>query len=191
MGVLGRLFGSKPPPLPEDRTVDILKRHVDPDFTVFPLAETAVTLRQIQEIGARFGVRYPPEFCAHVLGAFPGMFLEVKENVWPRPKPLDVGRFWTFLYAIHTYTSAPASVDWMRLDHAAEQFQQMSGLTAAPILQIVGDRDVYCVDAAGSIMRYEHDRNRLSPVQMDFWGVLDHEVAELRARKLRKVAGES
>lgn len=186
MEILTRLLESWR--LPEDRTVEILQRHADDDFTVYPMAETRVTLRQIQEIGAQYGVRYPREFCAHVLGRFPGILFAVNESVWPRPKPLDVGPFWSFLYAFYTYTSAPESEEWMRLDVAAQSFQEQSGLKAAPILKVIGDADVYCVDATGAIVQYNHELNELTPVELDFWGLLDQEAAELKARKLLKVA---
>lgn len=75
----------------------------------------------------------------------------------------------------------------MRLEVAAEEFQTLSGLAAAPILKAVGD-DPYCVDAAGAIHRYDHERNTLEPAAMDFWALLDREVGELKTRKLRKAA---
>jgi hypothetical protein len=126
---------------------------------------------------------------AHVCGRFPGLFVEAKERVWPRPEEYDVGPFWTFLYGFHTYTSAPESSDWMRLDMAAKIFQADSGLAAAPVLRVVGDADLYCVDGKGDIVRFDHETNELKPVKMTFWQVLEHETSELRKRKDQKVAG--
>ena len=109
--------------------------------------------------------------------------------MWPRPKVYDVGPFWTFLYGFHTYTSAPESNDWMRLDAAAETFQRDTELAAAPILRIVGDANLYCVDAVGAIVRFDHETNELEQVKMNFWQLLEHETSELRARKDRKASG--
>lgn len=174
---------------PADQTSAILGRHLDGDFTVFPMADTETSAAQLAAIGRKYRVTYPPEFVAHVCGRFPGLYVEVKKEVWPRPEAYDVGPFWTFLYALHTYTSAPESDDWMRLDAAAESFQSDTGLAAAPILRIVGDANRYCVDGVGAIVRFNHETNELEPVNMNFWQVLEHETAELRARKDRKVSG--
>lgn len=171
---------------PADETSAILGRHLDGDFKVFPMADTATSPGQLAAIGSKYGVKYPAEFVAHVCGRFPGLYVEVKEEVWPRPEAYDVGPFWTFLYALHTYTSAPESDDWMRLDVAAEAFQRDTELAAAPILRIVGDANLYCVDPTGAIVRFDHETNELEPVKMNFWQLLEHETSELRARKDQK-----
>ncbi len=166
----------------------ILGKYLDGDFRICPMAETPVSPAQIEAIGRQFGVGYPAELAAHICGRFPGVYVEVKEELWPRTKPFDVGPFWSFLYAVHTFTSAPGSEEWMRLDGAAASFRQRSGLAAAPILKIVGDADVYCVDAGAQILRYDHELNELTPANKSFWEIFEYEIAELAARKERKKA---
>jgi hypothetical protein len=186
MAILNRLFGSKGPP---DQTEAILDKHLDADFRVFPMAKGKASRDQLDAIGQKHGVVYPPEFAAHVCGQFPGIFVEVKKEVWPRHKEHDVGPFWSFLYALHTFTPAIESEPWMRLDDAATQLRTENGLVAAPVLRIVGDADVYCVDAQGQLVRYRHETNELEPVQGTFWDLFDREIAELRARKDKKKSG--
>ena len=169
-----------------DETEVILARHIDSDFTIYPMAETETSAAQIAAIGEKHGVKYPPELVAHICGRFPGIYVEVKEAIWPRPKPYEVGPFWSFLYALHTFTSAPESESWMRLDDAAASFQKRTGLKAAPVLKIVGDADVYCVDADGRLAQFEHETNGLNPVDLDFWQMFEREIAELRSRKEKK-----
>ncbi|MEK7205060.1 MAG: hypothetical protein AAB254_06080 [candidate division NC10 bacterium] len=150
------------------------------------MAETPSNPSQLKSIGEKFGVQYPPEFIAHVCGAFPGVYVEVKESVWPRAKAYDVGPFWSFLYALHTYTPAPDSEPWMRLADAAASFQKETGLKAGPVLKILGDADVYCVDPNGNLVRFSHEENTLKPVHLTFWQLLDREVGALAERKARK-----
>jgi hypothetical protein len=182
-----RLFGAGRPM--EDETEAILGRHLDGDFIVFPMAGGSASMAQIGRIASRLGVRYPPEFMAHVCGRFPGVHVEVKEAVWPRPKPYDVAPFWSFLYGLHTYTSVPESEPWMRLDAAAEELRNDTGLKAAPILKVVGDADVYCASPSGAIVRFRHETEELEPVKLGFWQLLEEEIRELRARKDKKRAG--
>jgi len=190
MKLARKLFGSGGSGgLPEDQTEGILGRHLDGDFRVFPMAETAATAAQIEAIGRRYGVLYPAELAAHICRRFPGMYVEVKEEIWPRPKPFEVGPFRSFLYAVHTFTSAPESEDWMRLDSAAESFQKTTGLAAAPILKVVGNADCCCVNGEGHLFQFNHEENSLQPVALNFWQLLEQEMAELNDRKERKKRG--
>jgi len=185
MGLLDSLMGRRGVPL-EDRTETILGKYLDGDFIVFPMAEENARSEQVEAVGGRYGIPYPPEFTAHVCGRFPGLYVEVKESVWPRPKPYDVAPFWSFLYAVHTYTPVPGSDPWMRLADAAELFQKQTGFKAAPILRIVGDADLYCVDSVGALVRFRHEESALEPVKLGFWELLDREIQELSVRKARK-----
>lgn len=172
----------------EDRTEEILRRHLDHDFVTYPLAESAGSREDLKRIAKRWGVMFPLEFVAHVCGRFPGMFVEVREEVWPRPKLYEVAPFWSFLYGLHTFTPCPNSEDWMRLDFVTPAFQERTGLQCAPILKIVDDDDVYVVDESGAIARYRHETNDLTPETRDFWIVLEREITELKNRKIRKLA---
>jgi hypothetical protein len=188
MALFDKLFGKLNPKPPSDQTEAILETHLDGDFTVFPMAKTLQSSADVKNIGRKLGISYPPEFCAHIGGRFPGLYVEVKKEVWSRPKEYDVGPFWSFLYALHTYTSATDSVPWMRLDCAAETFRSRTGLLAAPVLRIVGDADLYCTNAQGQLVQFRHETNELEPVRLSFWQLLEREIRELRERKDRKKA---
>ncbi len=173
-----------------DRTEDILNFHLDGDFRVFPMAEDGCRKIAMEEIGQQFGVKFPKEYLAHVCGKFPGIYVEAKEEVWPRPQPYDVGPFWSFLYGIHTYTASDLSEEWMRLDAVGKQFQESTGKIALPILQVLGDADVYCTDQEGRLVRYLHEENRLEVVDRNFWEIFETEIQELVERKNKKTVRE-
>jgi hypothetical protein len=173
---------------PEDRTEAILAKYLDNDFKVFPMARASQPVYAIEAVGRTHSVQYPPDFSTHVCGRFPGIYVEVKEEIWPRPKAFDVGPFWSFLYALHTFTPDPSSEPWMRLDDAAARFQKDTGFVAAPVLRVVGDADVYCVDADGKLVQFRHETNELEAVGLSFWGLFEREVEELRKRKDMKKA---
>lgn len=170
-----------------DRTQEIVSRHIDDDFTIYPLGESRPLEKEVRAIADDLGVRFPEEFVAHVCGWLPGCCLLAREEVWPRPKPLDVGPFWTFLYGLQTFTPLRQSEDWMRLDVAGRQFQAQTGLAAAPILKVIGDADVFCVNKRGSLLAYNHEENSLSSTGTDFWELFEREVLELVERKNRLI----
>jgi len=168
--------------------MEILNRYLDKDFQVFPMAEGTASFDEVKQVGDKFGVVLPEEYVAHVCGQFPGIFVEVKENVWPRAKEFDVGPFWTFLYAIHTFTPRSESEDWMRMDHVTQELCDATGQVAVPILRIVSDADYYCVNQQGEIVRYCHETDELEPVAMGFWELFEYEIKELKERKMKRVA---
>src|SRR4051812_31764771 len=186
MGFFNRLFASGDS---TDRPEAILSKHLDADFKAFPMAESRQSPDRVHAIAARYGVQYPSEYIAHVCGRFPGIYVEVIESVWPRNKEFDIGPFWSFLYALHTFTPDPQSEPWMRLEDAAEDMNRDVQLQIAPVLRIVGDADLYCVDAAGKLVKFNHETSEPEPVDLSFWELLDREVAALRKRKDKKKPG--
>lgn len=171
----------------EDRTAEILGRHVDADFTVYPLGEGAASAGEVRALGKRFGVVFPDPVVAHLSGRFPGAILLASEQVWPRPQPFDVAPFWQFLYGVHSFTPLTTSEDWMRFDLVARDFQAETGHRAVPILKRIGDANLMCVGAQGDLLDYDHEEGGLTPIGLDFWALFEREVRELVERKTRLV----
>jgi hypothetical protein len=177
----------------EDRTLEILRKYLDKDFKVSPMAPQTTSLDQVMEIEKELGIKLPGEFIAHLLGdggpslAERGLYIEVKEEIWPRPQPFDVGPFWTFLYGFYTYTASKESDEWMQLSVAHKEFVEHTGMNALPIIKIIGSADGYCLNEAGEIVQYNHEENSLEKTNMNFWEVFEKELKELRERKDRKV----
>lgn len=169
--------------LMHDRTREILEAHLDGDFSIFPMSPRGAALDDLGELGERLGVQFPPEFVAHVTGTFPGVLIEAKEHIWPTPDELAVGPFWTMCKTLHTLSACPESDDWMRLDYRAEVLQSRFGVTAAPILFREGDPNPWCAMPDGSIAWLTTDEIEFHPVETDFWGLLDQQVAELAENK--------
>jgi hypothetical protein len=172
----------------EDKTWDLIK-DLDDDFTFHRLVpkECTVKLDDVEIIENKFGVKFPDEYKTHILGKIPGLILEVNENVWPRPKKNDIGPFWSFLYCIHTFSASNECADWLRLDYAGKQFIDETGIKAIPILEIIGDENVYCVDKDGKIVQYDHEQNTVKEIKLTFWKLFEREINELKKRKEMKI----
>ncbi len=183
MAFLSDLFGKK---IPADQTEEILARHLTGDFRIFPMAETPATARHAAEVAKRLGVQFPPEFVAHLCGRFPGIHVEAKEEVWPRPKQFDVGPFWSFLYAVRTYTAADSSEDWMRLEVVGSKFRQDTGLSVVPVLKRIGDANCFCVDGKGELSEFDHETQALTPVEGGFFQLFENQIRDLAERTAKK-----
>jgi DNA-directed RNA polymerase beta' subunit len=75
----------------------------------------------------------------------------------------------------------------MRLEIAGEKFIEETGIKAVPILQIIGDADVYCVNKKGKIVQYHHEENDVEEIKIDFWELFETELKNLKERKEMKI----
>ena len=176
-----------------DKTMEILDKYLDKDFRVSPMSPKKSTKDDINKVEKTLGIKFPKEYIAHLLAENAevlrerGLYIEVKEEIWPRSKQYDVGPFWSFLYGIHTFTASNESDDWMQLEIVGKQFIEETGIKAVPILKIIGDANLYCVNEYGKIFQYDHEQNIIEEVRMDFWELFEKELKELKERKEMKI----
>ena len=126
----------------------------------------------------------------HSVGRMGGVYVEVKEDLWPRPQVYQVGPFWSFLYAVFVYGLGPSIPEWMNIEVAAADFEKQTGHRRVPCLRVVGDADFYVFDSTGKIEQWRHETDDFARFQGSFFELLDREISALRERKDRKVAGE-
>ena len=167
----------------------MLKKHLDKDFKLIACGKHAPGKRVLKAFEKRFGVRFPEAFKVFSTSANGGMYIEVKEAIWPRPKAWDVGPFWWFLYGMFVYGFAKDIPDWMNMSKEADAFNKNVNPGYFPFLKVIGDADVYCFDRAGMIYRWDHELDEFNKIDMGFNELLEQEVKELKERKERKKAG--
>lgn len=177
----------------KDKTIELLNGYLDSDFLIFPMAPNKSSLKDITDTEKELGVQFPEEYRVHLLGIGDevlgnrGIYVEVKESIWERPKALEVGPFWSFLYGFHTYSASKQSDDWMILEVVGKEFFENTGMNGVPILRVVGDADLYCIDGNNQIVRYRHEENIFESIDLTFWQVLEYELQELKERKENKL----
>ena len=177
----------------KDKTWELLNLYLDRDFRLLPMAPNRSSEQDIRDVEDKLGIKFPDEYKVHLLGygdnllEARGIYIEVLEGIWERPKVFDVGPFWSFLYGLHTYTASKESDDWMRLEVAGNKFFAKTGIKATPILKVIGDADVYCVDERSQIVIYRHEENNVEFTNMIFWEVLEFELIKLKERKDRRI----
>ena len=175
-----------------DITEELLEKHMDQDsYFIVAAQESAPSKETLVEAGSQLGCIFPEEYLAHATSAYGGVYIEVKEDIWPRAKAHDAGPFWSFLYGLYVFNLTPDIPDFMNIKTCAEQFRKETGHSIVPFLKVIGDANVYCFDDSGHVVRWDHDSNEIAPENKSFFEVLDFELGELRERKERKVAGEA
>jgi len=173
----------------KDKTQEILDKYLDADFSCFACGEDAPSEKELTELGKELGLQFPDEFIAHSTSKLGGIYIEVKEAIWPETKLYDVGPFWSFLRGLWVYGFGSAIPDWMNFAQAAKTFRQETGLQEVPFLKIIGDADVYCFAASGNIVRWNHELGEFDAINKSFFQLFEEEVRALKQRKERKKAG--
>ena len=154
----------------------------DEDFMVYPMAPQRCTTADIERIEKWLGFKLPAEYVAHALGEIAGgVYVEATKEVWPKRK--GGGAAWEFFYGLNTFSPSSESEDWMRLETEGKRFQEETGLRAAPIVQILSDPDFYVATENGTIAQFNHEGFTLTETGIDFWQLLERELAALHKRK--------
>jgi hypothetical protein len=168
---------------------DVLARDIDTSqFALFAGACTEADIARFEE---RSGFALPADFREFSKSFLGGLYLEAREELWPRAKAGDVGPFWSFLYAIKVFGFADGVPDWLDIRVQHDAFRADGAPDLVPFLALEGDADRYCFDAAGQVIRWRHEEPAVREVvDGTFSDVFLREVAELEDRlrdKLRNV----
>ena len=179
------MFGVK------DQTEEIINLIWDRGkYCLVAAGDSAPTKKELKAFASAYGVTFPSEYLAHASNPWGGLYLEIREEFWPRHKAGDVGPFWSFLYGVFVHAYSPEAPDWMQLRPAADEFKEM-GHRVIPFLKVIGDADVYCFDEKGKIQRWSHEEDTLEPYEGSFFDVLRYEFLELEDRRKKKVAEQA
>jgi hypothetical protein len=176
------MFGTK------DHTEEIINLIWDREkYYLVAAGKSAPSKKELKDFASSYGVTFPSEYLAHASGYWGGLYLEVREEFWPRHKVGDVGPFWSFLYGVFVHAYSEEAPEWMQLKPAADEFQEM-GHKVIPFLKVIGDADVYCFDSKGKIQRWSHEEDIFEPCDGTFFDVLRYEFLGLEDRRKQKIA---
>jgi hypothetical protein len=133
------------------------------------------------------GFRLPEDFRAFTRSALGGLYMQAREEVWPRAREYAVGPFWSFLYGVKVFGIADGIPDWLDIRAQYEDMKSAGSGHLVPFLQVQGDADKYCFDAEGRILRWNHEVPEEPEVQATtFADLLMREVRALEERTERK-----
>jgi hypothetical protein len=176
--------------MPLDELFDYFQRYDARSFNVGACQGQEPSEADVAAFERKVGFRLPDDFRHFTMSPLGGMYMEVKDELWPRPQPHDVGEFWTFLYALKVFGIAADIPDWLNIRVQYDAFCDRGSGGLVPFLQLVGSADAYCFDSGQRIIAWtpnDPDERRVIP--MTFSDLLMREILELEERKTMKVAG--
>ncbi len=137
------------------------------------------------------GWRLPDEFREFTMSGLGGLYMEAREELWPRPQLHEVGPFWSFLYGVQVYGIAANIPEWLDIRVETERFRSDDISDLVPFMKVVGDADRYCFDEAGRVVHWSHEE----PVERraeegSFANLLIVEIRELEKRLSRKLQAQ-
>ena len=94
-------------------------------FEVVACQGNEPTEADIAAFEAVIGFRLPEEFREFTMSPLGGLYMAVREELWPRPKPYQVGPAWSFAYGLKVFGIAADIPDW--LDIREEYRELVSG----------------------------------------------------------------
>lgn len=157
-------------------------------FTVVACRGHEPSEQDVAAFEAGVGFRLPDEFREFTMSSLGGLYVEVKEALWPRPKEYEVGPFWTLQYAVRVYGLADTIPDWLDIRVRFERLKAVGCPGLVPFLQLECDADMYCFNSAGRIVRWKHeDVEAPDPIDMTFSRLLLSELRELEKRMADRV----
>lgn len=137
------------------------------------------------------GMQLPVEFREFMMSPLGGLYMEVKENVWPQAKRYDVGPFWSFCRGIIVYGIAEDIPDFLDIRIKTKSLNELGFINYVPFLSIIGNGDeIYCFDKQGKIKLLDIYSGEVAALEGNFSECLMKQIIELEDCKNRKLRGE-
>lgn len=122
-----------------------------------------------------------------------GLYMEVREEIWPRAKQYDIGPFWSFCRGIIVYGIADGIPEFLDIRVRTRELHDDGFTDFIPFLSIIGNGDeIFCFDKKDNqiVLLNYYATGEAQPVQGDFADCLMNQIEELEERKNMKIRGE-
>jgi hypothetical protein len=160
-------------------------------FNVFACSGNEPNESDVAAFESIIGHMLPSDFREFTMSPLGGLYMEVKEELWPPAKQFDVGPFWSFLRGIKVFGIADGMPEWLDIREQYRQLAEFGFPTLVPFLQIAGDANLYCFTPTNEIVLWDHEvPDEPEHVKETFASLLIREIRELENRKEQKLRGE-
>lgn len=160
-------------------------------YEVFSQQGTEPSMTDVIAFETHIGFRLPAEFREFAVHPLGGLYMAVKEELWPRARKYELGPFWSFLYGFMVYGLSPDAPDWLQISRAWRQMSNDGYPQFVPFLKVIGDPDPYCFRPDQKIVIWRHETpTEGEEVDKSFSEVLMWEIRELEGRKDRRIKQE-
>lgn len=164
----------------------IVRKYRDDELEIYGCGKDALSIASVKAFEEQFRFSLPQDFRNFSCSPVGGVYIAVKEAIWPRPKLYDVAPYWSFLYGFFVYGFGKDIPEWMDIRLETSKFREKTKSEYVPCLKILGQADVYCFDESAKVRLWNHETDEMAQVQKSFTEIFTQELVELKARKERK-----
>lgn len=125
-------------------------------------------IEDIRELEQSCGITLPDDFIQFQLN-YGAVYLEAKEEVWPRPEVYDVGPAWTMWYGFIVFGLGKDVPDWLDIRNVRIEFRENNPELSKllPIFKRLTDPTYYCLTESGELVEVIHS-SEVEAVDMSF-----------------------
>jgi len=177
--------------MPLDAVYDYFRTYDASTYAVFSCRGNEPAEADLAAFEEFAGFRLPDEFREFTKSSLGGLYMEVKEELWPRPKEYASGPFWSFCYGLQVFGIAVDIPEFLDLRVQTKRFRDECCMDLVPFFQWISDPMIHCFDRQGRILAWRPDE----PVARDeedgtFSDFLMRKIRELEVCKDAKLRGE-
>ena len=177
--------------MPLDEICNYFRSYDKASYEVVAQQGAEPTEADVSALEKDIGFGFPAEFREFAVHPLGGLYMVVREQLWPRPQAYQVAPFWSFLYGLMVYGLSPQAPDWLQMRTAFQRMTKDGHPKLVPFLRIIGDADPYCFTPSQTIVVWRHETpDEPEPVSETFSQILMREIRALEDRKARKLRGE-
>lgn len=148
--------------------------------------------QDIKNFENQYKVNLPADFREFTMSSLGGLYMEVREEIWPRAKQYDIGPFWSFCRGIKVYGIAKGIPEFLDIRVRTKELHNEGFNNYIPFLSIIGNGDeIFCFDKNNKIVLLDYyETGEVTPVVGDFSDCLMNQIRELEERKNMKMQGK-
>lgn len=174
-----------------EKVYDYFRSYDKETYLVVGCMGNEPTEQDIKAFEDQYKINLPEDFREFTMSPIGGLFMEVREELWPRAKQFDVGPFWSFCRGIIVYGIADEIPDFLDIREKTKELHDEGFTDYIPFLSIVGNGDeIFCFDKDNKIVLFDCYEGEAEPIEGSFSDCLLKQIEELEERKNRKLRGE-
>ncbi len=149
--------------------------------------------QDIKHFEDQYKIMLPSDFREFTMSPLGGLYMEVREEIWPRAKLYDVGPFWSFCRGIIVYGIANGIPEFLDIRVKTKELHENGFTDFIPFLSIIGnDDEIYCFNKDNQIVLLDYySTEETTPVEGTFSDCLMKQIEELEERKNMKISRDN
>ena len=148
--------------------------------------------RDIKKFEDQYKIKLPADFREFTMSPLGGLFMDVREEIWPQAKAFEVGPFWSFCRGIIVYGIAKGIPDFLDIRVRTKKLHEDGFTDFIPFLSVIGNNDeIFCFFKDNGVVLLDYyTTGEAIPIEEDFSECLMQQIEELEERKDMKIQGE-